>query len=564
VGPRVFRAAPYGVVAAAVAIAFSPALGGGFLRWDDDRLITENPRVGPPYLENAFRAFGEIRNEAYQPLHVAAYQIDHALWNLHPAGTHAFDLLLYLAAVLLLLRLLIRLGAPPWTAAIGILLFALHPAHVESVAWASGRKDVLSLLLVAGSLLGHVGSRRPFDVRHWGSLALFVAAALTKTTVLFLPLFLPLLDRWVLRRSWREALARAAPAAAAAALLAILVSWIWSDSGLVRPVGPGGSRAALVLGVVGRYVRTVVAPFHLSPLYPIDRAPSFGGAAALGLGAVALLSFAAWWWRRARPAVSAGSALFLLALLPVSNLVPMYFQVNDRYLMIPLLALAFGVWGGAAAFAGRPRIRVGFLAVAALLAVASGIASFVYARAWTGDVALWEAAVARQPRAEYAWVKLGEAYREAGRWDDADRTYARAIALMPDLVPARGQRMLGCLMREVEASGRDPRADRVALLGMAARYQDARRRSDADALFETGLWYYRQRFDECAFRVLLEATEVDPPLSDDRIIGVARDWVMIGRSDRAAMLLDRVSAAGRRLAAYADVRGQAAAGTPYR
>jgi hypothetical protein len=106
------RAVPCAVVAAAILAAFAPGLDGDLLRWDDDRLAADNPLVGPPYLENTLRLFGRVQHEAYQPLHIASYQLDRALWNLHPVGCHLFNLALYALAACLLLRLLERLGAP--------------------------------------------------------------------------------------------------------------------------------------------------------------------------------------------------------------------------------------------------------------------------------------------------------------------------------------------------------------------------------------------------------------------------------------------------------------------
>ncbi|MBN1772091.1 MAG: hypothetical protein JXB32_12555, partial [Deltaproteobacteria bacterium] len=144
-GARLRAGWPYVAVVVAVAAAYAPGLTGDLLRWDDDRLAYENPLVGPPYAANTVRMFGSIQNEAWQPLHTASYQLDHALWNLHPVGSHLFNLALFALGVALLLAFLRRLGAPVVVAVVGVLLFALHPSHVESVVWVSGRKDVLSL-----------------------------------------------------------------------------------------------------------------------------------------------------------------------------------------------------------------------------------------------------------------------------------------------------------------------------------------------------------------------------------------------------------------------------------
>jgi tetratricopeptide (TPR) repeat protein len=538
-------------VVAAVCLAYAPGLAGGLLRWDDDRLAYENPLVGPPYVANTLRMFGTIQNEAWQPLHVASYQLDHALWGLHPAGSHLFNLALFALGAALLLAFLRRLGAPVAVATVGVLLFALHPSHVESVVWVSGRKDVLSLVFVAAALLLYVRSERPFDRSYVGALACFVLAALTKTTVLFLPLWLPLLDRWALRRSWRTALRRAVPLAVVAGALGALVTWIWHAEGLTRSLGEGGSRFALAPKVLVHYASTLVWPAGLSPLYPIDRLGAFDGRAAAGLVLLAALLVLVWKARRDVPGVALGAALFLLGLLPVSNLVPMTFQVNDRYLLLPSFGLALAVWGYAGALSGRVVWRRALLGLGAAAALACGVVSFVYSFAWRSDAALWTHAVEAQPDAYYAWMKLGETERDAGRFREADAAYARAVQLEPDLLPARGGRLLACLVREDAAL----RRERPMPLGLSGRYLQAW--GDARALLDAAAATFAAGYEDCAFRILLEATEQRPPLADDLILAVAHDWLGFERPDRALALLDRVSPAGRRDPRWNDLRGQA-------
>jgi tetratricopeptide (TPR) repeat protein len=541
---------PYLVLVAAVFVAFASGIGGDLLRWDDDRLAFENPLVGPPYLANTARMFATIQNEAYQPLHVASYQLDRALWNLSPLGCHLFNLALYALGVCLLFRFLERLGAARWIALAGTLLFALHPAHVESVAWVSGRKDVLSLVFVAGALLLHLRSAKPFDRWNLAAVGLFLLAALTKTTTLFLPLFLPLLDRWALRRSWRSGLLRAAPMAAVAAGLGVLVTWIWHVEGLTRTLSSAGSRFALAPKVLLHYAATLFWPTRLSPLYPIDRAGAFDGRSTAGLVLLAALLVLIWKARKDVPGVALGVAIFLLGLLPVSNLIPMTFQVNDRYLLLPSFGLALAVWGYADALRSRVRLQRLLLGLAAACAVVCGAMSFAYAGAWTSDAALWERATAVQPDAYYAWMKLGETRRDAGRFAEAERAYARAIALEPSLLPARGGRILNCLARTDRELGRT-RPLPLPLAGqVTAALGDARGMLDASArLFGAG-------YEDCAFDVLLEATRVSPPLADDLILAVANDWLLAGRPDRALAMLDRVSEAGRG-AAWQELLGRA-------
>ncbi|MBN1770264.1 MAG: hypothetical protein JXB32_03290, partial [Deltaproteobacteria bacterium] len=399
----------------------------------------------------------------------------------------------------------------------------------------------------------YVRSERPFDRPYLGAAACFVLAALTKTTVLFLPLWLPLLDRWALRRSWRTALRRAAPLAVVAAALGALVTWIWHAEGLTRSLGEGGSRLALAPKVLVHYASTLVWPASLSPLYPIDRVGDFDGRSVVGLVLLAALLVLLWKARRDLPGVALGVALLLLGLLPVSNLVPMTFQANDRYLLLPSFGLALMVWGYAGALEGRVVPRRILLGLGVAAALACGVVSFAYSFAWRSDAALWTHAVEAQPESYYAWMKLGETQRDAGRFSEADAAYTRAVRLEPELLPARGGRMLGCFVRE----DAEHRRDRPLPVGLSGRYLQAW--GDARAMLDAAAAAFSAGYEDCAFRILLEATEQRPPLADDLILAVAHDWLGFDRPDRALALLDRVSPAGRADPRWADLRNQALA-----
>jgi tetratricopeptide (TPR) repeat protein len=179
------------------------------------------------------------------------------------------------------------------------------------------------------------------------------------------------------------------------------------------------------------------------------------------------------------------------------------------------------------------------LGVAGAAAVACGVLSFSYSFAWRSDAELWRRAVDAQPDAYYAWMKLGETERDRLRFAEADAAYDRAIALEPELLPARGGRMLSCLARTDHDAGR-----RQALpLDLAADYTSAY--GNARAMLDAAARIFARGYEDCAFRVLLESTHVRPPLADDLIFAVANDWLRVGRPDRARTLLERVSPAGR-------------------
>lgn len=544
---RLLTYLPYLVLVIATAAAFSPSLTGRMLRWDDDRLVAQNPLVGPPHVSNTLAMFTRIQNEAYQPLHVASYQIDHVLWSLHPTGCHALNIALYLASLCLLFLLFTRLGAPRWLLLASLLLFALHPTHVESVAWITGRKDVLSLLFVTLSLLLHVRSRRPLDALHIGSVILFVLAALTKTTTLILPLWILVIDRLLMDRSWREALVRAAVPAVVAGALGALVLYIWHTSGLTRELPAEGSRAVLVLRSVWHYLAATLWPAGLSPVYPIDRTGAFDARALGGLVVLPVLLAAAFWLRRKRPLASAGILLYLTALIPVMNIVPLYFQHNDRYLLLPTLGLVPVLWSIHDHVKKKHNGRAILLAATGVLCVACAIATFTYSSAWRTDLALWTHATRTQPDAYYAWMKLGETLRDQGEFQQAQKAYDRAIALQPELVPARAARLLNCLV--MEQHGKAVAVETLdELSGPVGAYQQAS--GDSKELFILGLKLHQAGFKKCSFEVFLEAVQSEPPIPDTSIMGLAKDYHNMGRHQEACLLLTHVSEQGKKTAGF--------------
>ena len=190
-------------IAALVLVAYLPALQAGYI-WDDDWYLTANPHVQSP--DGLSRIWVPGYTPQYYPLVFTSFWIEHALWDMEPAGYHLVNILLHAVNALLVWRVMRRLGLPgAWL--IGA-VFAIHPAHVESVAWITERKNVLSAccyLLAGLAYLRFDDHRREQDAGEgWGwygaALLLYVAALLSKSVTCSLPAAL-LLVMLYLRRS---------------------------------------------------------------------------------------------------------------------------------------------------------------------------------------------------------------------------------------------------------------------------------------------------------------------------------------------------------------------------
>lgn len=429
-------------VFAAAAAVFAPSLAGGFV-WDDHDLIETNTWVREPghlrdLLTRDFWAFsnavhaGEARY--YRPLVSLLYAAEHRLLGGSPAAFHAVSVLLHAAcAALSFVWLLGRLGGSRRAlvpSLLGAMLFALHPVRVESVAWVSGTTDLLMALFALLALL----AAQSGGLSRVGAFAFLAAAC--KESAVTVPAVLAadaLLTTARATPARRDAL-RAAGAALAgvAALFAVRTALVgWAPVTTLHE-GPAAA-AARVLASLGGYARLALLPAPLSSMGAYSRYASPGvvdyaapmvALGALSFGAAAALALAS----RRRPALRpwlADAALFLIALSPTLNLVPLRLSVlvAPRFLYLPLLGLcALAARALAASPQLGPRLAAGVAVAACALASAS------HAEHYLTDRALWEHETRLNPGSSFAWkalvgVELGE-----GRFDRAIQASAQQFA----------------------------------------------------------------------------------------------------------------------------------------
>jgi tetratricopeptide (TPR) repeat protein len=453
---------------ALAAVALGPGLSGELLNWDDDRFVRDDELTRGFDLEAAGRIFAGPHFEAYHPLHLLSYMLDFELWGLWAPGYKLLNFALYGLCLALLYLLLRRLGLSQLGAWAATLLFAVHPLHVEAVVWVTARKEPLSLALMLGAALAHVRSERLRDRWSLAAVALFALAVLTKTSTVVLPALLLAADLLVRRRPWRQALVAAAPMAAVALAVGLYVVSLWQENEMTRPMPARGAPGLLALWgkTYWHYLAKTIWPARLSPVYPIDRegGGSFDLVAAAGFAAwAAALALAL---RSRDRLLSLGAVWAAVALLPVSNLVPVYFFVQDRYALIATAGAAL-VAGrlverlAAAGLRGRS-LRWPAAAAAIILALALASVSAAQASAWRTSLSLWRRATTAQPRAFYGFLALGHTLRDLGELDGAVDAYRRAIALDPGLPQGQVSLCLADARRNAARHDRPPaEVDRI-------------------------------------------------------------------------------------------------------
>jgi tetratricopeptide (TPR) repeat protein len=427
-------------------IAFFPALRAGYI-WDDDYYITRNFNLRSGQgLVNIWTKFGLRRGGTpqYYPLTHTTFWIEYHLWGLHPAGYHAVNLLLHGGSAILLWLILRALRVPgAWFAAA---VFAVHPVQVESVAWITERKNILSGFLYLTALLVYLPLARLADpaaqeqkinLRRFAIvLLLFIGALLSKSVTASLPAAILLLIAWKRGRITRRDILPLIPMF----VLALAMGWLTAhlEATEVGAAGPQWNlSAAQRVLIAGRalwfYAGKLLWPARLTFIYPrwtID--PSVAWQWLFPLAAAGLL-IALWLARRIIGRGPLVAVLFfggtLVPALGFVNLLPMrYSFVADHFQYLACIGLIALIVGSCAAFGDAKVIGpVG----AAVLIVLMGL-SFHQARVYHDLKSLWQDTLAKNPDSWMANTHYGNLLLAEGDMDSAGRYLVRAAALNPD------------------------------------------------------------------------------------------------------------------------------------
>jgi tetratricopeptide (TPR) repeat protein len=486
-------------LAVVTAAVYLPSLRHGFLNWDDDTYITENPHVRRGLsAETVAWAFRSREAANWHPLTWLSHALDVTLFGLDPRGHHATSIALHALAAALLLIALHRLTRRLWPSTLVAALFALHPLHVESVSWIAERKDVLCGLFTGLTLWAYAFyAERPSPRRYLLVAASLAAALLSKPMAVTVPFVLLLLDYWPLGRlSWRS-VAEKLPLVAMVAASSVVTLLVQQAGGAVRGLDavPLAQRLA---NAAYAYVMYLVktfwpAPGSLTPFYPLPEhgGPAVGVGAAAALAAtLAAISLATAALRRQRPYLAVGWLIYVGMLVPVIGIVQVGAQrMADRYAYLPLVGVFMAVtWLAADWLAARPAsLRRAVVAPAAMAILVLLSHLTVQQQAiWSDSVTFWQYNAAAWPGNGVAWNSLANAlWQRAMDPNQPDRTDAHAAAAL------EAQR------RAVAAEPQNARF--VSNLGdklyaVAKRRQDAAQMAEAEQAYRRALeldadWY---------------------------------------------------------------------------
>ncbi len=324
-------------------LAYAPVYRFGFVNFDDPDYVTNNPHVRNGLtIDSAVWAVTSTEAANWFPATRLSHLIDVEIFDLRPGGHHFTNALLHAFATVLLFAFLQASTGQTWPSAFVAMLFAVHPLHVESVAWIAERKDVLSAVFWFAALWSYV--RR----HYWLTLLAFCLGLMSKPMVVTLPFVLLLLDIWPLRQPLRSAMRLKILLLVLSAAGATAAYLVQRSSGAVREVGqfPFGLRVENAVVSYATYIVRMFWPARLAVFYPWPhQLPVW----QVALSAVLLtgISLIVLRERRSRPYLVVGWLWYLGTLLPVIGLIQVGSQARaDRYMYLPMVGLGIVLaWG---------------------------------------------------------------------------------------------------------------------------------------------------------------------------------------------------------------------------
>lgn len=428
-------------------LAYGQVGGFGYVNFDDPLAVSRNPQVLAGLSADTLRwAFSTFHLGNWIPLTWISLAADISLFGPDPGAQHLVNLTLHAAAAVFLYAFLCASTGRPGRSMAVAALFALHPLHVESVAWISERKDVLSTLFWFAALVQYQRwTRRPGPGGRLATLGLFLLGLLCKPMLVTFPATLLLVDVWPLGRlrsfdprdpATRRLLLEKVPFLLLSLPFVGLALVAQGHSGAV--VSLQGIPAVVRLGQAAlaavTYLGQMLWPVRLAVFYPYPatRPPAWAVAAA---AAVLLAITAAVLQRRHRqPYLLAGWAWYLVTLLPVIGLVQIGSQAHaDRYTYVPLVGVFTALCWALADLAERGRLPRALTAgAAATVVLVLAAATHLQARHWRDSEALFRRAAAAVEGNAWAHENLGHVLLQQGRLQAAAQELRTALALAPD------------------------------------------------------------------------------------------------------------------------------------
>jgi protein O-mannosyl-transferase len=432
-------------LAIVILLIYAPVRHYGFLSYDDPLYVSENAQVirGMTW-QGVLWAFTTGHASNWHPVTWLSHMLDVQMYGMDSGYHHLTNLLLHIANAILLFGILYRTTGAWRRSAVVAVFFAVHPLHVESVAWVAERKDVLSTLFWMLTIHAYINYiRKPRRDRYLAVAAVFALGLMSKPMLVTLPLVLLLLDIWPLNRArfeagrlqvWLRLFREKIPLfilAAASSAATVIAQW---KGGAIQnfEVLPLYQRATNALVSYIAYIIQMLRPTNLAAYYPYERLSIWWvvvSALVLAAISVAVILFS-----RSRSFLFVGWFWYVFTLVPVIGLIQVGGQARaDRYTYIPLVGVfIIGAWGIPKALERWRYHAVTLQTLAYILIFAFAGSARSQVRYWENDLVLWERAVQATSDNYFARTNLGFAFIDRGDFAAGIAQYNEALRIFPN------------------------------------------------------------------------------------------------------------------------------------
>jgi hypothetical protein len=426
-----------------------------FLNLDDNDYVTENSHVVTGITgSNILWAFSSTEAANWHPITWLSHMADAQIYGMNPRGHHLTNLIIHISSTVLLFLLLFRLTGSRWQSSFVAALFALHPLHVESVAWVAERKDLLSAFFWFLTLFlysSYVTKRKP--VFYISSLISFVLGLMSKPMLVTIPIVMLLIDLWPLNRYSlkeqepvrRQLLSCATQLKAlvqekilffaCSIFSAVITIYAQHKGGAISGFEATPFRLRVENAIVSyvEYIAKTIWPHDLAVYYPLPSSiPLWQIICSLLI--LLLVSVAVIWFGRQHPFLPVGWFWFIITLLPVIGLIQVGSQaMADRYTYIPHIGLFIIVAWGIPVLTKKLQYQQGIIALLAGVVIFSSAAlTWRQLGYWRDDVSLYQRDLDVTTDNYIMHNHLGIIYRYKGELDSAIREYKMALAIEPN------------------------------------------------------------------------------------------------------------------------------------
>lgn len=436
--------------------AYIRVFSSGFIEsYDDEMYITLNPAVLQGVSWDSLKwSLTTFVSGNWHPITWWSHLIDVSLFGLNPAGHHGMSLGFHIINSVLLYFFLLRTTGKRWCSLVTAALFAVHPLHVESVAWVAERKDVLSTLFALGALHAYVSFANTERIRFYLHLFVLLCCSLmAKPMMVTLPFVLLVLDYWPLARyrtyRWRTLVMEKLPLLVPVAIISGVTIVAQQSAGALKTLADDSlaMRVGNALYAYLVYLKKFSLPLDLASFYPYTPIPM--SQVVIAVVILAVISVLVWLFRVQKPWLPAGWGWFLVTLVPVVGIIRVGEQAYaDRYMYLPMVGISIMlVWGGDELLQ-RFRVPHVFTAVSlGCLLAGFTVVTSVQTGYWRDSFTLYTRELAVTKDNWHGHFGLANALAKRQEYEDAARHYRAALALKPNLIDAHNN--LGGVLRSL-------------------------------------------------------------------------------------------------------------------